>query len=66
LAEALTENHFEKLLDAIASFERKMCLRIPEITNSTLENTEIMNSENALEKMLHFFNNEMDYHATEE
>jgi 2-polyprenyl-6-methoxyphenol hydroxylase-like FAD-dependent oxidoreductase len=66
LAEALTENHFEKLLDAIASFERKMCLRIPEITNSTLENTEIMHSENALEKMLHFFNNEMDYHATEE
>ena len=61
LTEALTGNHFENLVDAIASFEKKMCLRILEITRDTLENTEIMHSENALEKMLYFFtNNEMD------
>ena len=61
LTEALTGNHFENLVDAIASFEKKMCRRISEITRGTLENTEIMHSENALEKMLYFFtNNEMD------
>jgi len=63
LTEALTNNHFENVQEAIASFEKKMCLRISDITNATLKNTVVMHSENALKKMLAFFNNnEMDDH----
>ncbi|HEV8515882.1 MAG TPA: NAD(P)/FAD-dependent oxidoreductase [Cyclobacteriaceae bacterium] len=63
LAEALTESDFKNAVDAIASFEKKMCERASEITQETLENTERMHSENSLKIMLEFFTNN---HVTQE
>lgn len=41
--------------DAIATFEKNMCARAAQITEETLQNTELMHSADGLEQMLHFF-----------
>ena len=64
LAEALTESDFKNVVDAIESFEKKMCERASEITKGTLENTELMHSKNSLKDMLDFFTT--NNHVTQE
>lgn len=55
LAECLTSNKFADVKTAISHFEKEMVRRGAEATRDTLENTERMHSETALEQMLRFF-----------
>ncbi len=56
LAECLTSNRYENIHSAITAFEQQMQKRASEITQNTLYNTELMHSENGLEKLLDLFN----------
>lgn len=56
LAECLTSNKFENVHSAITAFEMQMRKRASEITQDTLNNTELMHSENGLQKLLDLFN----------
>jgi len=56
LYEALTGNDHKTLLDAISSFEVKMCSRAAGITQVSLYSTEMMHSPQGLENILGFFN----------
>jgi 2-polyprenyl-6-methoxyphenol hydroxylase-like FAD-dependent oxidoreductase len=56
LAECLTSNKYENVHSAITAFEKKMQKRASEITQDTLNNTELMHSENGLQKLLDLFN----------
>lgn len=56
LYEVLTSKQFENMKDAIGFFERKMCSRISEITQITLQQTEAMHHENNLQLLMDFFN----------
>ncbi len=55
LYEALCLSAHQTLQDAIASFEATMCARAAEITEETLQNTELMHASDGLEQMLQFF-----------
>jgi 2-polyprenyl-6-methoxyphenol hydroxylase and related FAD-dependent oxidoreductases len=55
LAGCLTGNKFTDIKTAISHFEKEMVRRGAEATRDTLENTERMHSETALEQMLLFF-----------
>lgn len=55
LYEALCVENFGTVKDAIASFEKKMCIRSSAIVEETLVQTEAMHSENNLEYLLDFF-----------
>ena len=52
LAACITNNEYPKLQAAIAAYEKQMRQRAAEITGETLENTEMLHSANALEKMV--------------
>lgn len=56
LAESLASNKYENVHSAIKDFEQKMQKRASIITQDTLNNTELMHSENGLQKVLDFFN----------
>jgi 2-polyprenyl-6-methoxyphenol hydroxylase-like FAD-dependent oxidoreductase len=56
LAEVLTSNKFADIKTAIAHFEKDMIVRGAAATKDTLENTERMFSQTALEQMISFFN----------
>ena len=60
LAECLTGNKFPDIRTAILHFEKQMVKRGAEATFDTLENTERMHSETALEQMLGFFSQVID------
>lgn len=60
LAECLTGNKFSDIKSAISHFEKQMIKRGAEATFDTLENTERMHSESALEQMLGFFSQVID------
>ena len=55
LSECLCSKDFTSLQYAIQAYEKKMRKRASEAAQGSLENTEWMHSENALEKMLKFF-----------
>jgi len=55
LAECLTDAQFKTVQEAIAAFEKQMCTRASAITQITLESTEMLHSEGALDKMLAMF-----------
>lgn len=55
LAECLTGDKFRDIKTAISHFENQMVIRAAEATRDTLENTEVMHSNTALEQMLAFF-----------
>jgi len=55
LAEWLTDGKFTDMKSALAHFEKQMIARGAEATRETLENTEIMHSDSALEQMTAFF-----------
>lgn len=59
LAECLTSNHFSDTQTAIACYEKQMRQRASAVTKDTLESTELLHSENGLEKLLQLFD-EMD------
>ncbi len=52
LADCLISNHFQNIHDAIAHFEGQMLSRTADITLMTLENTEMLHAEDAIEKMM--------------
>ena len=52
LAECLTNNEFENTKDAVAKYEVQMQKRASEVTQDTLQNTEIIHSDDAIEKMV--------------
>jgi len=60
LSEALTNGKFTDIKTAIAHFEKDMVARSAESVKMTLENTERMFSENGMEKMVEFFNQQKD------
>jgi 2-polyprenyl-6-methoxyphenol hydroxylase-like FAD-dependent oxidoreductase len=60
LAECLTAGKFTDIRSAISQFEREMVARGADATKDTLNNTEIMFSKNALEKMVAFFSRVKD------
>ncbi|MHA4809091.1 FAD-dependent oxidoreductase [Flavitalea flava] len=55
LYEALCLENFSTLQDAIASFEKKMCIRASAVTEGTLMQTEAMHSKNNLQFLLNMF-----------
>ncbi|WP_316820478.1 NAD(P)/FAD-dependent oxidoreductase [Pedobacter gandavensis] len=60
LAEVLTSGKFRDIKTAIAHFEKDMVARGAAATQETMENTERMFSETALEQMVSFFNSVPD------
>lgn len=56
LAEIFTSNKYENVHSAIKNFEQKMQKRASIKTQDTLNNTELMHSENGFQKLLDFFN----------
>lgn len=57
LAECLTSSVYQTTQEAIAAFEKQMCARASVVTQITLESTEMLHSECALDKMLALFGN---------
>ncbi len=57
LYEALCKENYSSILEAIASFERKMFVRTSQVTKETLENTEAFHSEDNFNKLIKFFSN---------
>lgn len=55
LSECLTSDKFENLQEAISSYETAMRKRAAAAAQESLENGELMHSEDALDKMLGFF-----------
>ncbi|MCS3868619.1 2-polyprenyl-6-methoxyphenol hydroxylase-like FAD-dependent oxidoreductase [Chryseobacterium ginsenosidimutans] len=58
LAESLTRSECKDVKSAILNYEQKMLKRASEITKITLENTEMLHSENAIEVLLRMFQGE--------
>jgi 2-polyprenyl-6-methoxyphenol hydroxylase-like FAD-dependent oxidoreductase len=58
LAESLTSNEYKDVKSAILNYEQRMLKRASEITKITLENTEMLHSENAIEVLLRMFQGE--------
>lgn len=56
LAECLTSSDFPDVHSAIAAFEKQMCTRASEITRMTLDSTEMMHSDDPINRMLAMFN----------
>lgn len=56
LSECLTSDQYETLQEAISGYEIQMQKRAAIIAKESLDNGELMHSENALENMLNFFN----------
>lgn len=56
LYEALCLENFSTVQEAIASFEKKMCIRTSAVTEDTLMQTEAMHSEDNLQYLLNMFN----------
>lgn len=56
LYETICLGNFSTLHKAIASFEKKMCIRTSAVIEDTLLQTEALHSENNLEYMLNMFN----------
>ena len=56
LADALTSPDFEDAQKAIHSFEQQMCQRASEVTKMTLESTEMLHSDDPINKMMAMFN----------
>jgi len=56
LSECLTSNQYETLQEAISVYEVQMRKRAAIVAKESLDNCELMHSENALENMLNFFN----------
>jgi 2-polyprenyl-6-methoxyphenol hydroxylase-like FAD-dependent oxidoreductase len=56
LAEYLTDENHQTILEAIENFEAMMQKRAAEATEGTLQNTALMHSENGLLDLLNFFN----------
>jgi 2-polyprenyl-6-methoxyphenol hydroxylase-like FAD-dependent oxidoreductase len=52
LAECLTGNECKNIRDAVAKYELQMQKRAAEVTLDTLENTEMMHSEGAIDKLV--------------
>ncbi|HEY4337847.1 MAG TPA: FAD-dependent monooxygenase, partial [Puia sp.] len=52
---SLIDRDHKNLLDAIGSFEEKMCKRAATITQDSLQSTEMMHSVRGLENTLGFF-----------
>ncbi|RYE25561.1 MAG: FAD-dependent monooxygenase [Sphingobacteriales bacterium] len=55
LAEHLVSNEYATVKDAIAAFEQQMCTRAAQVTQMTLDSTELMHSENSVENLLAMF-----------
>lgn len=55
LAENLTSNHFKDVKSALSNYEQNMLKRASEITKITLDSTEMLHSENAIENLLNMF-----------
>ncbi|KQT22605.1 2-polyprenyl-6-methoxyphenol hydroxylase [Chryseobacterium sp. Leaf405] len=56
LSECLTSNQYETLQESISEYEIQMRKRAAIVAKESLDNGELMHSENALENMLNFFN----------
>lgn len=56
LCDALTDPQFPDLRTAIAAFEKHMCLRTSEVTQITLDSTEMLHSGDPIQSMLNLFN----------
>lgn len=56
LAYSLTNPDFEDLQTAISSFEKQMCQRASEVTKMTLESTEMLHSDDPINRMMAMFN----------
>ena len=56
LAECLTSTKYQNIHSAIAAFELQMQKRASEVTQHTLNNTELMHAKNGLQKLLDLFN----------
>jgi len=52
LAECLTSNECNNIRDAVAKYESQMQKRAAEITQDTLQNTKMIHSEGAIDKMV--------------
>lgn len=57
LSECLTSDKYHTIQDAISFYETNMCKRAANAAKESLENGELMHSENALTTMLAFFSN---------
>lgn len=55
LAECLTGNHFPDIATAIAAYEKQMCSRASEVTQMTLESTEMLHSDDSANKLINMF-----------
>ncbi|MBA4852725.1 NAD(P)/FAD-dependent oxidoreductase [Emticicia sp. BO119] len=55
LADCLTSDDFHSVKEAIASYEKQMLKRASAVTQMTLDSTEMLHSEGAIEKMLRMF-----------
>ncbi len=55
LADCLTRNDFSSVREAIAAYEKQMLQRAAAVTQDTLDSTEMLHSEGAIEKMLRMF-----------
>lgn len=58
LSECLTSDEYDSLQEAISNYETKMRKRAADAAKDSLENSEKMHSENALNTMLEFFNHQ--------
>ncbi|WP_394665123.1 FAD-dependent oxidoreductase [uncultured Chryseobacterium sp.] len=55
LAENLTDNDFKDAKSALSNYEKSMLKRASEITEITLNSTEMLHSENAIQNLLNMF-----------
>ncbi|MBL7881622.1 FAD-dependent oxidoreductase [Chryseobacterium gambrini] len=55
LAENLTDNNFKDAKSAFSNYEKSMLKRASEITEITLNSTEMLHSENAIQNLLNMF-----------
>jgi 2-polyprenyl-6-methoxyphenol hydroxylase-like FAD-dependent oxidoreductase len=55
LAGCLTSDDFHTIQEAIAAYEKQMLQRVSAVTQITLDSTEMLHSEDAIEKMLRMF-----------
>lgn len=56
LAECLTNGKYKNIQIAIAAFETQMLKRASQVTKFTLDNTKLMHSKKALQKLIELFN----------
>lgn len=58
LAECLTGNNYNSVQEAIAHFEHSMCQRAAEVTQISLDSTDMLHSDDAVAKMLRMMSGE--------